>query len=220
MSTNARARAVVEEMFSENTAFGRTGRKFKTSHTSMPLPACDYVVELADRLGAERTVEIGLGLGVASIFLASRRSEGAAKHVAVDPFQHSIWDAAGLVALELAGLEDDVRLVQRRSEDWLPGLAGQSVRFDLALVDGDHHFEHVLMDLHHLARCLSPGGRIVVDDIHLPSVRGAVGFFVHNLGWRTTARPGLRDDLGRERLLVLEPRDDVDRSWDHFVPFL
>ena len=43
-------------------------------------------------------------------------------------------------------------------------------RFDLALVDGNHRFDAVFVDVYYLARLLRPGGIVSVHDHHLPGI--------------------------------------------------
>jgi predicted O-methyltransferase YrrM len=217
---NQLARDVVMTMFEGNTATGATGKEFKTSHTSIPVKAGEYLTDLTTELGAIHTIEVGLGLGISTIFLVSGgNGSGARSHVAIDPYQDSVWDQAGVLALDRAQVKHLVTLMQEPSEFYLPSVLRSGSRFDLAFVDGDHHFEHVFIDLYYVGRCLTENGVIVVDDMYLPSVRTAVEYFVRNLKWQIIDRPFIYDDIGRERLLTLEPRFTTSRQWDNFVPF-
>ena len=58
--------------------------------------------------------------------------------------------------------------------------------FDLALVDGDHRYDAVFVDLHFLNKLVNTDGLIVVDDLRFPAVRTAVEFFVSNLTGNTS----------------------------------
>jgi predicted O-methyltransferase YrrM len=214
------ARDVLMTMFEGNTATGATGKEFKTSHTSIPIEAGEYLTDLTTALGAPHTIEVGLGLGISTIFLVSGGNRsGMRSHVAIDPYQDSVWDQAGVLALERAQIKHLVTLVQEPSELYLPSVLRSGSRFNLAFVDGDHHFEHVFIDLYFVSRCLTKEGVIVVDDVYLASVRTAVEYFVRNLRWQIIDRPFIYDDIGRERLLTLEPKFDTNRQWDDFVPF-
>ena len=65
----------------------------------------------------------------------------------------------------------------------LPRLVADGLTFDLAVVDGNHRFDAVFLDLVYLGRLLRPGGIVFVDDYQLPSIARAVSFFLANLGW-------------------------------------
>jgi hypothetical protein len=59
-------------------------------------------------LKSKRTLEIGLSVGgSALVFGATHRDLGRAyvrQHVALDPFQETVWDCSGLMAVERTGL--------------------------------------------------------------------------------------------------------------------
>jgi cephalosporin hydroxylase len=46
-------------------------------------------------------------------------------------------------------------------------------RFDLAVVDGNHRFDAVFVDVYYLARLLRLGGIVSVHDHHLPGIAQA-----------------------------------------------
>lgn len=65
----------------------------------------------------------------------------------------------------------------------MPRLVSEGRRFDLAVVDGNHRFDAVFVDLYYLGRLLRPGAILFVDDYHLHSIAEAVAFFLTNLHW-------------------------------------
>jgi predicted O-methyltransferase YrrM len=142
--------------------------------------------------GALRTLETGLGYGIATLFicegLLANGPDG--RHVAVDPYQleglpghRTAFAGAGLRILEEAGVRDLVEFHNEESQLVLPRLLADGRRFDLAFLDGNHRFEGVFCDLIYSGRLLKEGGIVFVDDTQLPGVRRAVGFCVANLGW-------------------------------------
>jgi predicted O-methyltransferase YrrM len=142
--------------------------------------------------GALRSLETGLGYGVATLFicegLLANGPDG--RHVAVDPYQleglpahRTAFAGAGLRMLEEAGVRDLVEFHAEESQVVLPRLLADGRRFDFAFLDGNHRFEGVFLDLIYSGRLLKEGGIVFVDDTQLPGVRRAVGFCVANLGW-------------------------------------
>jgi len=186
--------------------------------------------ELAIAEGADRTIEIGLALGISALFLCQAILPHGGKHAAIDPFQRESWNGAGLRTLREAGVEDIVEVIEEESQLALPHLVGEGRQFDFAFVDGDHRFEGVFLDLYHLTRLVRPGGLIVVDDMWMPAVRTAVAYVERNLsvtlepaalpdGFRWRRRrlsrgvPGGTGDIAVLRL----PAQPPELRWDEFV---
>src|ERR671918_1468656 len=138
--------------------------------------------DLAIAEGAERTIEVGLALGMSALFLCEAVLERGGRHVAIDPFQKESWNGAGLRTLREAGVEEHVDVIEEESQLALPRLVAEGREFDFAFVDGDHRFEGVFLDLYFMTRLVKPGGLIVVDDMWMPAVRTAVAYVEKNLG--------------------------------------
>ena len=149
----------------------------------------DWVV----REGARRTLEVGLGWGVSTLFICDGllATTGAnTRHVAIDAFQldglpsqRTRYEGAGLAALEEAGVRELVELHLEESQLVLPRLLAEGRRFDLAFVDGNHRFEAVFLDLVYCARLLEERRVVFLDDVQLPGPRRALDFCIANLGW-------------------------------------
>jgi predicted O-methyltransferase YrrM len=187
--------------------------------------------ELAVGEGAERTIEVGLALGLSALFLCQAVLRRGGRHVAVDPYQQESWNGAGLRTLRDAGVEDLVEVIEEESQLALPRLVAEGREFDFAFVDGDHRFEGVFLDLYFMTRLVKPSGVIVVDDMWMPAVRMAVAYVERNLGatlepdalpnafrWRrrplSRGVPGGTGDIAVLRL----PRERSQPRWDEFVP--
>jgi predicted O-methyltransferase YrrM len=187
--------------------------------------------ELAIVEGAERTIEVGLALGMSALFLCQALVSHGGRHVAIDPFQRESWNGAGLRTLREAGVENFVEVIEEESQLALPRLVGEGRRFDFAFVDGDHRFEGVFLDLYYLTRLVKPGGLVVVDDMWMPAVRTAVAYVEKNLGvtlepdalpdgFRWSRRPLSRGvpSGGGEMAVLRLPADRPALRWDEFVP--
>lgn len=103
-----------------------------------------------------------------------------------------------------------------------------------ALIDGDHRFEGVFLDLCFADRLVRPRGVVVVDDMWMPAVRLAVSYVERNLGWvlmpdamtrafrwrRSRNLPGRRLRGTGDIAVLRRPAERPDwREWDRFVPF-
>jgi hypothetical protein len=100
----------------------------------------------------------------------------------------------------------------------LPQLIETGARFRLALADGRHLFDDLLVDLFYIDLLLEPGGRVAVNNATWPGLARAVAYFTSNRGY-------LREP-GPERLATLrKAADDARRGNDRsevgdlFVPF-
>jgi predicted O-methyltransferase YrrM len=187
--------------------------------------------DLAIAAGAERTIEVGLALGMSALFLCQAVLARGGHHVAVDPFQTESWNGAGLRTLREAGVEGLVDVIEEESQLALPRLVAEGREFDLAFVDGDHRFEGVFLDLYFMTRLVRPGGLVVVDDMWMPAVRMAVAYVERNLGatldqdalpnaFRWRKRPvsrGMPGGTGETAVLRL-PSERPAPRWDEFVP--
>jgi predicted O-methyltransferase YrrM len=188
--------------------------------------------ELAVASGAERTIEVGLALGMSALFLCQAVLERGGRHVAIDPYQRESWNGAGLRTLREAGVGEVVEVIEEESQLALPRLVGEAREFDFAFVDGDHRFEGVFLDLYFMTRLVRPAGLVVVDDMWMPAVRLAVAYVERNLGarldsdalpdgfrWRRR-RPFARGvPRGHGEMAVLRlPAARPSLEWDTFVP--
>jgi predicted O-methyltransferase YrrM len=170
---------------------------------------------------ARTTIETGFALGLSSLFILEGLLEQGddARHTVIDPFQQRDWRSAGLRTVRDAGAEPFVRLIEQDSTLALPALIAAGERFDLAFVDGGHHFEVALMDLAFMLRLVRPGGLVVIDDLWMPAVRAAVNYATTNLRAEALHDPA-RDPAAAKRFAILRVPEGRDpRPWDHFVPF-
>jgi predicted O-methyltransferase YrrM len=187
--------------------------------------------DLAIAEGTERTIEVGLALGMSALFLCQAIVPRGGRHVAIDPFQTDSWNGAGLRTLRDAGVEGHVEVIQEESQLALPRLISEGREFDLAFIDGDHRFEGVFLDLYFMTRLVRPGGLVVVDDMWMPAVRTAVAYVEKNLdatlvpdalpnAFRWRKRPlarGVPAGTGDTAVLRL-PGERPALRWDEFVP--
>lgn len=139
----------------------------------------------------ERTLEIGLSFGgSALLFTSAHRALGrlpAAQHIALDPFQETVWDSTGIMAVERAGLGGYLDFRPAFSAFELPRLIEQGDRFGLVYVDGSPLFEDAFVDAYFIARLLSEGGIVAFDDSSAKDIRKVIRFI------RSNMRPSLAE---------------------------
>jgi predicted O-methyltransferase YrrM len=171
-----------------------------------------------EREQAERTIEVGLGYGVGALFICAGLLEnGGGAHVAIDPHQATRFANCGLQVLADAGVARLVEFVAEESQIVLPRLLAEERTLDLAVVDGNHRFDGVFLDLIYLGRVVRPGGIVFVDDHQLPAVARAASFCVTSLGWTFEDVSG--DDELHHWAVLRTSRSPDRRPFDHFVDF-
>jgi predicted O-methyltransferase YrrM len=214
-------REVITRLVRDGTAVARSDG---TVHTLFPVAASaaegEALQNWVTRVGASRTIEVGLGYGISALFACEgllRNGDPTARHVVIDPYQPTRFRNCGLQFLDEAGVTEMVEYRTEESQVVLPRFLSEGRSFDLAFVDGNHRFDGVFLDLVYLGRLVHPGGIVFVDDYQLAAVARAVSFCVTNLGW-TSEEVSAGDDL--HQWAVLRTSDVRDtRPFDYYVDF-
>jgi Methyltransferase domain len=136
------------------------------------------------------TLETGCGLSTA-VFAA-----GGANHVTITPATDEFERLARYCESEGISL-DRVRFIPEPSHVALPALS-EDGPLDLALIDGAHGFPYPALDWFYIAPRLRIGGRVLVDDAHLPSVNVLVRYLRLNESWALEANLGARTPCFRK----------------------
>jgi predicted O-methyltransferase YrrM len=141
---------------------------------------------LIAEIDARTTLEIGLAFGVSALFICAALSERpGARHVVIDPGQNGKhWRGVGLHHLSLTGLNRFVDFRELPSHLAMGDLEREGFQCDLALVDGCHTFDYVMIDMFLVDRVLRLGGVMFVDDAEWTSVRQACRYFITNRGYK------------------------------------
>jgi len=199
---------------------GRKGTTFELWPIGVQETAGEFLRDLVIREKAQRTIEVGLGLGLSTLFIAEALLAGrlaiGATHVVIEPMPE-LLDWAGYDQIQASGVLAVTTVVEEDSRLALPRLIGKGEAFDFAYVDGGHWFDFVFVDILNALRLVRPGGLIVVDDHWMPAVQTALGF-VHANGLATLE---LYDPSGPGKRFVGVrcPERATERKWDHFVEF-
>ncbi len=230
MSESDEAGAFLDRTYGTDAVLDACGTSVNIFPHSVRQPGGEALRDLAIAEGAERTIEVGLALGLSALFLCQAVVERKGRHVAIDPFQEESWNGAGLRTLRDAGVDEMVEVIEEESQVALPRLLADEREFDFAFIDGDHRFEGVFLDLYYMTRLVQPGGLVVVDDMWMPAVRMAVAYAERNLGttlepsalpngFRWRRRPlsrGIPRGTGEMAVLRL-PGESLELGWDDFV---
>jgi len=183
---------VLGELLRSQKVVGRSGRIYRELDALSTINNLHAIHALMLQTRAVRTLEIGLSFGgSALVFCAAHKELGhlpAAQHTALDPFQTTVWDSCGLMAVERAGLTGYLDHRQAYSALELPKLVESGAQFDLAYVDGSHLFEDVFVDAYFVTRLLAEGGVVAFDDSSNPHIAKVLQFL------RTSNR-GALDEL-------------------------
>jgi predicted O-methyltransferase YrrM len=161
----------------------------------------------------KRSLEIGFAYGFSTIWmLDALRPRRNALHVAVDPYELSLWHGVGLT--QVKRLTSGVRFewIENFSIHALSDLIRKNEKFDFIFIDGNHKFDDVIVDFYLSNQLLQPGGLAVFDDMWMNSVRSATNFIVNNLPCEIVPQPV-------ENMLVLRKTGYDMRDWRHFNTF-
>lgn len=226
----------LQAMLNARKAVGRSGKEFAGAGALSSDNNLITLRNLCLRLKPQRTLEIGMCFGgSALVFTASHRDLGrpaARQHTALDPFQTSVWDEAGLVAVEREGLREHLDFRPAFSSLELPRLVNEKALFDLVYIDGSHLFEDVFIDFYYVARLLSDGGMVAFDDCADSHVAKVLRFITRNLNgtfkevelgpYRMDGGKRLRYRvarlLGKTQLRAFQKTGAAERNWD--APFV
>jgi cephalosporin hydroxylase len=211
---------------------GRTGKQFENLDALSTPNNLFTLRRLILALKPERTLEIGLSFGGSALMFAATHRDlnrsPANQHVAIDPFQSTVWDSCGLMALERAALREyiDFRAVFSAIE--LPRMMTAGDRFGLVYIDGSHLFEDVFVDAYFVTRLLEPGSVVTFDDSSNRHVSKVLSFLRTNYKdlleeidlrpYRAPGHNGLKymvtRRLGKAQLTAFRRIGPVKRNWD------
>lgn len=232
---------IIERIFRTGYVEDAQGKSYENSSSSVTFEIGTLLYDLVRALKPDKTLETGMAYGISTLFICqAHRDNGAGRHTAIDPFQEQTFKSIGLANIERAHLKDVLRFYQAPSDEVLPQLCAQHERFDFAFIDGDHHFDHALVDFFYIDKLLNLGGHVAFDDLWIPAVRRVASFVLKNKPyklvrpsskrrtptWRRVLRTGRRiaqNPLGRDWALKFVPQNvallkkvaSERRGWKH-----
>lgn len=147
----------------------------------IPREQGDLLYSLVRAVRPQVSVEIGMANGLSTTFIArALYDNGAGRHIAIDPFQHSDWRGAGVALVRREGLESLVELVELPSHQGLPQLERDGVQAQFVFIDGSHLFDYVLTDFLCADRILDVGGLMAFDDSDWPAITQVLRYAITN----------------------------------------
>jgi len=180
---------VVPRLLADQPSFHMGGDAHWTS-----LPETLEAVRHAVRPG-DRTLETGAG-ATTVVFAAC-----GAYHTAIspDPAEHRlIREYCRRIGVDDSRLE----FVEGLSQDVLPSLLSRERVLDAACVDGAHCFPYAQIDWYYITRAMKVGGRLVMDDITIPSIAPVFRHMTLEPNWQLDAT---LDDRAAQFTLLAEP---------------
>lgn len=223
---------VLEELLHTGRTVGRTGKSFDGLGALSSVNNLLTLRRMMLDLKPERTLEVGLSVGGSCLIFAvshrDLRRAPSGQHYALDPFQSSVWDDAGLVAIEREGLSDYISYKPEYSRAALPRLLAEQQKFGFIYIDGSHVFEDVFVDTYYSIRPLSSYGVILFDDCASPHIAKVLAFLRSNLQghvdeidlapYRSRDEVGLKYKLaclmGRRQLRGFRLIGPLEREWN------
>lgn len=164
------------------------------------LPETLEAIRASVKVG-DRTIETGAGASTV-VFAAS-----GANHTAISPAA----DEHERIREYCHGLGVDtsnVKFVAAGSEDVLSELFGPKRILDAAFIDGAHSFPFPEVDWCYISRALKVGGKMLLDDIMIPSVSPVFRHMARERNWRLER---VLDD--RAALFTLLAPPDASDNW-------
>lgn len=139
-------------------------------HSNVEADDCHVLQHLLRSGAYSRIIEVGCAYGISALALlsAAEAVPGGVYHL-IDPYQAEYWGNIGLENIRRAGFADRVTFHDLPSEIALPRLLDAGETIDFAFIDGNHTFDHVLVDFFFVNKMLQVGGMVVFDDAQMAS---------------------------------------------------
>jgi predicted O-methyltransferase YrrM len=177
---------VLQRVLNSGQIQGASGKQFRNLGPMSTRSNMQTIWKLCQEERPERTLEVGFAFGGSALTFASAHQAAGhhdgPRHVAIDPFQKTVWDNVGLNLLKEAQLSEFVVLHESLSSSALPQLLDGDLRFDMIYIDGSHLFEDVFVDFYYCLRLLNPEGILLFDDSTDAHVAKVLRFIRANLG--------------------------------------
>lgn len=192
MTTTLTGLEIVEQLLSDKPSFHLGGSAYWAS-----LPETLYAIRNSVQPG-DVTLETGVGASTV-VFTAAGASHTA---ISPDPQEHELLREY----CRETGIDDTrLTLIADFSEDVLPSLLSREPTLDVAFIDGAHSFPFPEVDWCYIARSLRPGGKLILDDITIPSVEPVFRHMSLEPNWRLD---GILDDRAAIFTFLYPPRPD------------
>ena len=160
------------------------------------------------------SIEIGLAYGFSTLFILDAAFHtNAGRHIAIDPFQDSMWHGIGTQAVRELNFDSKFEHIPETSVTALTDLCKQGIKADYIYIDGAHTFDYALVDFFCSNRVLTVGGILIFDDMWMPALQKVASFIRTNLrGYQEVPTPV-------KNVFCVKKTKEDERAWDHFAAF-
>jgi predicted O-methyltransferase YrrM len=159
--------------------------QIRTCHSGITQEEGEFLQEIIRNERPQISIEVGCAYGISSLYICEAlREVSAAKHIIIDPYQHSLWEDIGIANLRRAGYADIIDFHEVFSYQHLSRLTEERVPIDFAFIDGQHNFDYVLVDFFLIDKLLRPGGIVIFDDLSHPPIRSVCRYVLSNLHYK------------------------------------
>jgi predicted O-methyltransferase YrrM len=215
-SLDPNIRSALLSMYDREDQAGIDGEKHSLDGvTSISASQGMWLYDLCLLVKPKSVLEIGMAYGYSTLyFLAALNRNKVGTLTSIDPFQRSAWHGIGLVHANAHAATSSVfHLVEDRSDRAAVDLIRSNSSYDIIFIDGNHRFDDVLVDFYLCAQLCALGGRLVFDDMWMPSIKTVVSFV------RTNRTDFIELPTAEANISVFQRVGDDCREWTNFVKF-
>jgi len=196
-------------------------------HSNIDELSCSLLAHFVKRAHASRIIEVGFAYGASALAIASAAATCARiEHHIFDPYQQRAWQGIGIENMRRAGFGDRFTFHDELSEFGLPKLVEAGYQCDFAFIDGNHTFDHVLLDFFYINRMLAVGGIVVFDDEWIPAIRKVTHYVEKYPAYQRLDMPPHLTIAGKtivvgnhRRLAAFQKTAQDERNWDWYEEF-
>lgn len=190
----------IESYYATPVKVAKNGARHDIRASALRRCEAETLAALVYDLQPANALEVGLATAGSSIAIAAARASRhlAIPHTALDPYQETHADGAGLAELERAGLRGQVDWQPEFSENYFSAAHARGDKFDFIFVDGGHDIGQKVTDAFYIGKLLRPGGVVAFHDGLFVSTSLAVRHLVKECGCEVVSLP---PDSGARRFL-------------------
>ena len=175
----------IEDMYRTGHTMAQDGEIRELFPASLPYEDGEGLYRVVRAAKARETLEIGMAYGVSTLFICQALEDengtnAGTHHICIDPYQETWFKSIGCLNIQRAGFDSRCTVYNAASYLVMPQLIAEGVRRDMIFIDGNHRFEHTLVDYFFAERMLRPGGLLVLHDLWMPPIRKAISFILRN----------------------------------------
>ena len=169
---------LLDEIFRKNIVCDAVGNEYKLE-SNVDMKEGQFLIKLIQEYKPKNTIEIGCAYGISSLFICSALEKlKNPHHTIIDAWQNESFKNIGVSNLKKAGI-NFFELIEGLSEIILPQLLSEGKKYDFCFIDGNHTFDHTLIDFFYLNRMIDVGGIIVFDDVGMPSINKLIRYILN-----------------------------------------